>query len=90
MFNRLPDLNDDGLRRLANKLAVQMQDAYEYHCECWLKNRPDEPGILLRDSTQQEIYGHVAAMARSCRVQPLYWQKWQKGHMTTHSAGASI
>lgn len=90
MFNRLPDLNDDGLRRLANKLAVQMQDAYEYHCECWLKNRPDEPGILLRDSTQQEIYSHVAAMARSCRVQPLYWQKWQKGRMTTHSAVASI
>ena len=90
MFNRLPDLNDDSLRRLASKLAVHMQDAYEYHCERWLQNRPHEPDVLLQDSTQHEIYGHIAAMARSCRVQPLYWQRWQKGPMTAHSAVASI
>jgi hypothetical protein len=89
-FNRLPDLNDDSLRRLANKLAVHMQDAYEFHCECWLQNRPDQPDVLLQDSTQREIYGHIAAMALACRVQPLYWQAWKKGRLTAHSAVASI
>ena len=90
LFNRLPDLNDDSLRRLANKLAVHVQEAYEYQCERWLKNRPDEPDVLLQNSTQCEIYGHIAAMTRSCRVQPLYWRAWQTGRLTAPLAVASI
>ncbi|RJT40536.1 replication endonuclease [Rahnella woolbedingensis] len=90
IFNRLPDLTDDSLRRLASKLAVHMQDAYEYHCERWLQSRPDNPDILLQDCTQRDIYGHIAVMTLSCRVHPLYWQAWKKGRLTAHSAVASI
>ncbi|PKE29360.1 replication protein A [Rahnella sp. AA] len=90
MFNRLPDLNDDNLRRLANKLAVHMQDAYEYQCERWLKNTPEDPGILLNDKTQSEIYGNLAAMVRSCHVQPLYVNAWEKGRITAEAVVASI
>lgn len=90
IFNRLPDLNDNSLKRLANQLAIHMQDAYEHHCEEWLRNSPEKPEILLSDSTQSEIYGHLAAMARACRVQPLYWRAFHTGRMTAHSAVASI
>ncbi|UHM88919.1 replication endonuclease [Rahnella victoriana] len=90
LFNRLPDLNDDALKRLANRLAVNMLDAYEYHCERWLENRPDQSDILLQDATQHEIYGHVATMARACGVQPLFWRAWQKGRMCAESAVAAV
>ncbi|WP_122096173.1 replication endonuclease [Rahnella sp. Larv3_ips] len=89
-FNRLPDLNDNSLKRLANQLAIAMQDACEYQCEKWLKSRPAEPDILLRDSTQNKIYGHLAAMARACRVQPLYWRAFKNGRLTAHTAVASM
>lgn len=89
-FNRLPDLNDDALQRLANKLAVHMLDAYESHCERWLENHPEDPDILLSDHTQSEIYGHLDAMSHACHVQPLYRAAWKKGRMTAHSAVASI
>lgn len=88
-FNRLPDLNDDALKRLANTLAIHMQDAYEHHCERWLEQMP-EPDVLLQDRTQREIFGHLSAMARSVRVQPLHWNAWQKGRMTAEAAVASI
>ena len=89
-FNRLPDLNDQKLKRLANQLATHFQDAYEHHCNEWLRNSPENPDILLSDRLQSEIYSHLAAMARACRVTPLYWRAFQKGRMTAHTAVASI
>ena len=89
-YNRLPDLNEKELRRLAWHIATQCHDAYEHLCEKQLRQPDSSPDVLLSEHFQNTLFSVVAGMARALNVTPLHWSRFSKGTLDATAAVASL
>src|SRR5476649_1761527 len=89
-YNRLPDLNEKELTRLAWHIATQCHEAYEHLCEKQLMQPDKSPDMLLSDRTQNHFYAAVAGMVRALNITPLFWSRFSKGRLDASAAVASL
>lgn len=86
-YHQLPDLNDKAVRRLAQRIAAHLHEAYESGCDAL---PPGSPERLLQPATQRQLYGLVASPARAFNILPPHWAAWRKGRLSTPAALAAI
>nr|DAI62217.1 MAG TPA: Replication associated protein [Caudoviricetes sp.] len=87
VYHQLPDLNDKAVRRLAQRIAGQLHEAYESACGAVA---PGAPERLLEPAVQRRLYGQVAPPARAFNLQPPHWATWRKGRLSTPAALAAV
>ncbi|ELI7919185.1 replication endonuclease [Yersinia enterocolitica] len=89
-YDNLPGLHNKALRRLAQLIASELMQLYDNYCAERIAENNGDSAILLHVSTQAQIYGDLARMARALNVTPMYWVKYQKGLLDIRSAIASL
>ncbi|MDQ5989801.1 Bacteriophage replication gene A protein (GPA) [Acinetobacter baumannii] len=75
-FNRLFDLSDKPVKKLAETIAAGFFDLYEKYCDTLTEHHNGDREIIYEDSTQTEIYGRLAELAKGLHISPLHYQAY--------------
>ncbi|MCL0002450.1 replication endonuclease [Providencia rettgeri] len=100
-FNRLFDLYDKPIKKLAEHISNGFFTLYEAYCDQLTEQNGGDREIIYEDSAQTQIYGALAELSLNLYVTPLYHQsylkvlknrKHRKGkqNLTTHQVIAAI
>lgn len=100
-FNRLFDLYDKPIKKLAEHISSGFFTLYETYCDQLTKQNDGDREIIYEDSAQTQIYGALAELSLNLHVTPLYHQSYlkvlknrkrRKGkqNLTTHQVIAAI
>ena len=77
-FNRLFDLYDKPVKKLAEIIAAGFSNLYENYSDTLTEQHNNDREIIYEDSAQTQIYGALAELSRSLHVTPLYYQGYLK------------
>lgn len=75
-FNRLFDLSDKPVKKLAETIAAGFFDLYEKYCDTLTEHNNGDREIIYEDSTQTEVYGRLAELAKGLHISPLHYQAY--------------
>ena len=75
-YNRLFDLNDKSVKKLANTIAASLFNLYETYCDKVIERHNGSRDVIYQDSVQTDIYGHLAKLVQGLHVAPLYHQSY--------------
>ncbi|NHN51420.1 replication endonuclease [Providencia rettgeri] len=100
-FNRLFDLYDKPIKKLAEHISNGFFTLYEAYCDQLTEQNGGDREIIYEDSAQTQIYGALAELSLNLHVTPLYHQSYlkvlknrkrRKGkqNLTTHQVIAAI
>ncbi|MBZ3682634.1 replication endonuclease [Providencia rettgeri] len=100
-FNRLFDLYDKPIKKLAEHISNGFFTLYEAYCDQLTEQNGGDREIIYDDSAQTQIYGALAELSLNLHVTPLYHQSYLKvlknrkcrrgkQNLTTHQVIAAI
>lgn len=77
-FNRLFDLYDKPIKKLAEHISSGFFTLYEAYCDQLTEQNGGDREIIYEDSAQTQIYGVLAELSCGLHVAPLYYQSYLK------------
>ncbi|HGN1704820.1 TPA: replication endonuclease [Providencia rettgeri] len=77
-FNRLFDLYDKPIKKLAEHISSGFFTLYETYCEQLTEQNGGDREIIYKDSAQTQVYGALAELSCSLHVTPLHYQSYRK------------
>ncbi|EJD6401156.1 replication endonuclease [Providencia rettgeri] len=77
-FNRLFDLYDKPIKKLAEHISSGFFTLYEAYCDQLTEQNGGDREIIYEDSAQTQIYGALAELSCGLHVAPLYYQSYLK------------
>ncbi|MCX9115986.1 replication endonuclease [Providencia rettgeri] len=77
-FNRLFDLYDKPIKKLAEHISNGFFTLYEAYCDQLIEQNDGDREIIYEDSAQTQIYGALAELSLNLHVTPLYHQSYLK------------
>lgn len=77
-FNRLFDLYDKPIKKLAEHISSGFFTLYETYCEQLTEQNGGDREIIYEDSAQTQVYGALAGLSCSLHVTPLHYQSYRK------------
>lgn len=100
-FNRLFDLYDKPIKKLAEHISNGFFTLYEAYCDQLTEQNGGDREIIYEDSAQTQIYGALAELSLNLHVTPLYHQSYLKAlknrkrrkgkqNLTTHQVISAI
>ncbi|MBV2189009.1 replication endonuclease [Providencia rettgeri] len=100
-FNRLFDLYDKPIKKLAEHISNGFFTLYEAYCDQLTEQNGGDREIIYEDSAQTQIYGVLAELSLNLHVTPLYHQSYLKAlknrkrrkgkqNLTTHQVISAI
>lgn len=75
-YNRLFDLCDKPVKKLAETIAAGFFNLYETYCDKLTEQNNGNREVIYQDSTQTEIYGRLTELAQWLHITPLYYQAY--------------
>lgn len=75
-YNRLFDLNDKSVKKLAEIIAVGFSNLYEIYCDKFTEQNNGEREVIYQDSVQTEIYARLAELVKGLHVAPLHYKAY--------------
>ncbi|MGC6017290.1 replication endonuclease [Providencia rettgeri] len=75
-YNRLFDLNDKSVKKLAEIIAVGFSNLYETYCDKFTEQNNGDREVIYQDSVQTEIYTRLAELVKGLHVVPLHYKAY--------------
>lgn len=75
-YNRLFDLNDKSVKKLAEIIAVGFSNLYEVYCDKFTEQNNGDREVIYQDSVQTEIYARLAELVKGLHVTPLHYKAY--------------
>ncbi|WP_272665090.1 replication endonuclease [Providencia sp. PROV174] len=77
-FNRLFDLYDKPIKKLAEHISSGFFTLYETYCDQLTKQNGGDREVIYEDSIQTQIFGALSELSCGLHVIPLHYQSYRK------------
>lgn len=77
-FNRLFDLYDKPIKKLAEHISSGFFTLYEAYCDQLTKQNGGDREVIYEDSIQTQIFGALSELSCGLHVTPLHYQSYRK------------
>ncbi|WP_272691664.1 MULTISPECIES: replication endonuclease [Providencia] len=77
-FNRLFDLYDKPIKKLAEHISSGFFTLYEAYCDQLTKQNGGNREVIYEDSIQTQIFGALSELSCGLHVTPLHYQSYRK------------
>ncbi|OKP03911.1 replication endonuclease [Xenorhabdus eapokensis] len=89
-FNRLPDLQNKPLKKLATQIAAGFFNLFEQYCDQCIAEANGDKEAIYQMRNLSPIYGELAKLARGLHVTPAHYGRYLKGTLQQGDVVAAV
>ncbi|MDC9603941.1 replication endonuclease [Xenorhabdus griffiniae] len=89
-FNRLPDLQNKPLKKLATQIAAGFFALFEQYCDQCIAEANGDKEAIYQMRNLSPIYGELAKLSRGLHVTPAHYGRYLKGTLQQRDVIAAV
>ncbi|MCC8380801.1 replication endonuclease [Xenorhabdus sp. PB30.3] len=89
-FNRLPDLQNKPLKKLATQIAAGFFTLFEQYCDQCIAEANGDKEAIYKMRNLSPIYGELAKLSRGLHVTPAHYGRYLKGTLQQSDVIAAV